>query len=56
MEAQWVRSVRDQCHAQGVEFFFKQRGGRNNKAAGRELDGRTWDDMPAKTPLPTVVV
>lgn len=31
----------------GVAFFFKQWGGRTPKAGGRELDGRTWDEMPA---------
>lgn len=42
----WVRSLRDQCIAAGVPFFFKQWGGVNKKATGRTLDGRTWDDMP----------
>ncbi len=46
MEAHWVRQIRDRCLAQGVPFFFKQWGGVNKKAAGRELDGRTWDEMP----------
>jgi protein gp37 len=46
MEADWVRSIRDQCVAAGVKFFFKQWSGRNVKAAGRELDGVTWDEMP----------
>jgi protein gp37 len=54
MEAAWVRSVRDQCQAAGVPFFFKQWGGRNKKSAGRMLDGRTWDEMPARTPVPLV--
>ena len=53
-EADWVPSVRDRCLAQGVLFFFKQWGGRNKKANGREFDGRTWDEMPARTPLPVV--
>jgi protein gp37 len=44
---QWVRSVRDQCVAAGVPFFFKQWGGRTPKDGGRELDGRTWDEFPA---------
>jgi protein gp37 len=56
MEADWVRSVRDQCLAQGVSFFFKQWGGRNKAAAGRKLDGRTWDEMPPRTPPPLVGV
>jgi protein gp37 len=43
----WVTDVRDQCRAEGVPFFFKQWGGRTPKAGGRDLDGRTWDEMPA---------
>jgi protein gp37 len=42
----WVRSIRDQCVAQGVAFFFKQVGGRTPKSHGRQLDGRTWDEYP----------
>ncbi|WP_080840061.1 DUF5131 family protein [Cohnella massiliensis] len=76
MHPDWVRSIRDQCQAAGVPFFFKQWGewaqvhelrcnepgikGKpwfnfnpdtsvcriGRKAAGRLLDGRTWDEMP----------
>jgi protein gp37 len=46
LEPDWARSIRDQCVAAGVKFFFKQWSGRNVKAAGRELDGVTWDEMP----------
>lgn len=46
MHPDWVRSIRDQCIAADVPFFFKQHGGTNKKATGRELDGRTWDEMP----------
>jgi protein gp37 len=42
----WVRKIRDRCIAQAVPFFFKQRGGTRKKSTGRELDGRTWDEMP----------
>ncbi len=42
----WVRDIRDQCIAARVPFFFKQWGGRTPKAAGRALDGRTWDELP----------
>jgi protein gp37 len=42
----WVRDIRDQCLAARVPFFFKQWGGRTPKALGRELDGRTWSEMP----------
>jgi hypothetical protein len=31
-------------------FFFKQVGGATPKAGGRELDGRTWDEMPTVEP------
>ncbi len=46
MNPDWVRSIRDQCVAAGVAFFFKQGGGVNKKKTGRVLDGRTWDEMP----------
>jgi protein gp37 len=42
----WIRGLRDACIATDVPFFFKQWGGRNPKAKGRVLDGRTWDDLP----------
>lgn len=50
MKATWVRSIRDQCGAHKVPFFFKQWGGVWKKRHGRELDGRTWDDLPMRTP------
>ncbi len=46
IEADWVRSLRDQCQVAGVPFFFKQWGGKNKKAAGRLLDGREWMERP----------
>ena len=87
---EWFRSVRDQCQAAGVAFFFKQWGewvaegqGKDELAtfddngdpwpksnwhfwlpgewasirvgkgaAGRVLDGRTWDEFPGPTPQP----
>jgi len=48
MDAEWVRSLRDQCRSANVAFFFKQWGGRTPKAGGRVLDGRTWDEMPKR--------
>ena len=42
----WARTVRDDCAASGVPFFFKQWGGRTPKAGGRELDGMTFDGFP----------
>lgn len=47
MHPDWVRSLRDQCVAAGVPFFFKQWGGRTPKANGKELDGREWCELPA---------
>ncbi len=46
MDAQWATEIRDQCVVKGVPYFFKQWGGTNKKAAGRVLEGRTWDEMP----------
>ncbi len=46
MEQQWVTSVRDQCERDGIRFFFKQWGGVQKSRAGRELDGRIYDEMP----------
>ena len=48
LNVRWARSVRDQCARQNVAFFFKQWGGVQKKKAGRELDGRTYDEMPAR--------
>ena len=47
MAADWVRNIRDQCVDAGVPFYFKQWGGVFKKRHGRELDGRTWDEMPS---------
>jgi protein gp37 len=46
METDWVLDIQDQCEKSGVAFFFKQWGGKNKKASGRILNGRTYDDMP----------
>jgi len=47
MQEWWVWDIRQQCAEQGVAFFFKQWGGINKKKAGRELGGRTYDEMPS---------
>lgn len=62
MDPQWARSLRDECRRAEVPFLFKQWGAFRppidddesgalmtrvgKKAAGRELDGRTWDEYP----------
>jgi protein gp37 len=48
----WVTDIRDQCLEAGVAFFFKQWGGVQKKKAGRELEGRTWNQMPELRVLP----
>ena len=52
MERNWVISIRKQCQMQGVPFFFKQWGGVRKKNNGRLLDGRTYDEYPARAALP----
>lgn len=46
MQEPWVRSLRDQCRAAKVAFFFKQWGGVRKHKTGRELDGKTHDTFP----------
>lgn len=46
MNADWVIDIQEQCKEKDVAFFFKQWGGKNKKAAGRLLNGRTYDEMP----------
>lgn len=54
MHADWVRDLRDQSTEARVAFFFKQWGSHGadgtpmpKKDAGRQLDGRSWDEFPA---------
>jgi protein gp37 len=56
MQQAWVEDIRDQCSAAGASFFFKQWGGTNKKRTGRELEGRTWDEMPQPKGLPLLVL
>lgn len=48
LQKEWVRSIREQCRAAGVSFFFKQWGGVRKAAAGRVLDGQTYDEIPCR--------
>ncbi len=50
MRPDWVTNIRRQCRDANVAFFFKQWGGVQKKRYGRELEGRTWDEMPASYP------
>ena len=47
MNPDWVEEIHEMCIQYGTAFFFKQWGGKNKKAAGRMLHGRTYDEMPA---------
>ena len=51
IDEEWVTEIRDQCLDAGVPFFFKQWGGVQKKKTGRILEGRTWDEMPARVQL-----
>jgi protein gp37 len=58
MQPRWVREVQDRCLAKQLPFFFRQWGewaptGESQqmarlgkRAAGRLLDGQTWDETP----------
>jgi len=55
MNSEWVISIRNQCVAVNVPFFFKQWGGVWKKRFGRTLEGRTWDQMPIGKRLESAV-
>lgn len=46
MNPDWVIDIQEQCKRKDVAFFFKQWGGKNKKKSGRELNGKTYDEMP----------
>jgi protein gp37 len=55
MQPDWARAIRAACRRSRVPFFFKQWGAygadsvrRSKHDNGRELDGRTYDEMPAR--------
>jgi protein gp37 len=46
MKPEWVDEIEAMCRKSKAAFFFKQWGGKNKKAAGRMLNGQTYDEMP----------
>ncbi len=50
MKPEWVDEIEAMCRSSGTAFFFKQWGGKNKKAAGRMLNGKTYDEMPDLRP------
>lgn len=53
---EWLRDLRDRCSDTETAFFFKQWGGHRPKAGGRDLDGRTWDELPQNASMPPKTV
>lgn len=51
MNHEWVKSLLDQCQRADVAFFFKQWGGVRKNRTGRELNGRTYDELPVLQPI-----
>lgn len=54
MAKEWVLSIRDLCKRAQVPFFFKQWGGVRKSETGRTLDGRTYDEFPARSRTPVL--
>jgi protein gp37 len=50
MKQEWVESILKQCRRAKVAFFFKQWGGTRKCTTGRELNGRTYDELPMLQP------
>jgi len=46
LDPKWVEEIYYQCRSRDVPFFFKQWGGVQKHRSGRELFGRTFDEMP----------
>jgi protein gp37 len=47
MQEDWVRSLRDQCAAAGVKFFYKQRVEGGRKVSLPLLDGAQHAEFPS---------
>lgn len=54
MKEDWVLALRDQCKKGRVPFFFKQWGGVRKATTGRQLEGRTYDEFPARVRHPVL--
>ncbi len=52
MKEDWVLSIREQCAAADVPFFFKQWGGIRKKVSGRTLRGQTYEGFPSRVQNP----
>jgi protein gp37 len=54
MLEEWVLSVREQCRAVGVPFFFKQWGGVWKSRNGRRLEGKVYSQYPKVSSYPVL--
>lgn len=45
----WVHSILRQCRNSDIPFFFKQWGGVQKHRTGRDINGRTFDEMPVSS-------
>ena len=50
MDEEWVRSLRDQCTAASVPFFYKQKLVGGHKVPTPPLDGKIWRQFPEVRP------
>lgn len=48
IEQAWVERIQKLCEEADTLFFFKQWGGVHKSKTGRELNGRTYDEMPER--------
>lgn len=48
LDESWVLEIQEQCREASVPFFFKQWGGRFKSRNGRELRGRTFNEIPPR--------
>jgi len=54
MQEDWVISLRNQSRKSKTAFFFKQWGGVRKSKTGRSLQGRTYDEFPARVAHPVM--
>jgi protein gp37 len=54
IQEDWVLSLRNQCRKRKVAFFFKQWGGVRKAKTGRSLQGKTYDEFPARVAHPVM--
>jgi protein gp37 len=52
IQAAWVQSIQEQSAQAEIPFFFKQWGGVQKSKTGRELNGKTYSDLPSRPHFP----